>query len=429
MTTAYPHQAERLPPLTVDVLDPLSIAEAAVAFANSDGGLIVFPTRKAADLPDVRAALLAAAEIIRPTLPLDVPEQLTLSPKQGWTLYVPRGTQVYATEDGRVLVRTLHTVRELDGEAIRQLALAREQGDFETAIVPDATPDDLDEELLADFARQAVPNWDGDAWALWEQIGALTPAGDVTVAGILLFGREPQAWLPAAHVYFEHRVARQVIRSEAVGGPLVRQMLALWEMLTLHARISGPRPPYASALLREIIFNALVHRDYRLLRRPVTVRLTRADLVIESPGGLSGYLTSVHDIPEGRYLRNPRLYFSLMCWGICDKRGACALASRAGEDRYPGVRWEADPYTVRVYIERSVPKVRTTASMTVASLTDQQQRILRLAKQRGSVTLRELQARWGNGVRPASLQRDLDTLVAAGYLRRFGGRSGVYYVR
>ncbi len=429
MTATLPYNAERLPPLPLSAPDPLGIAEAAVASANGDGGLIALATRTAAEIREIRALLRAAENAIRPTLPLDDPERLTLSPQHGWTLYVPRGQAVYALEDGRVLVRTLHGVRELDGKAIRQLAHTREQGDFEAESVPGATAQDLSETLLADFAERAMPQWEGDALTLWQQLGALTPEGGATVAGILLFGHEPQRWLPAAHVHFEHSVAGQVIREEKLGGPLVEQMRALWEVLTLHARISGPRPPYAPALVREILFNALVHRDYRLTRQAVAVRLTRTDLVVESPGGLSGYLTDVQDLAEGRYLRNPRLYFSLTQWGACKERGACALSLSLIEEGYPSVHWEADPYTVRVTIERCVPKVRTTASLTTVSLSEQQQRILRIARQRGSVTLRELQARWGNGVRPASLQRDLDTLVAAGYLRRFGGRSGVYYVR
>ena len=429
MTIPDFHNAERLPPLQLSAPDPQAIAEAAVAFANSDGGLITFPGQTAPSCEALQTALLDAGALTRPALFLGCPKSLPSTQGGGWALYVPRGTQVYALADGRVLVRTLDGVRELDGEAIRRLAHAREQGDFEAELVPGAAVVNLDEALLAEFARGAVPHWDGDAVALWERVGALTPKGDVTVAGMLLFGRDPQRWLPAAHVQFEHVVAGQAILAEAVGGPLPRQMSALWEVLSLHARLAGPRPPYAPTLLREIVFNALVHRDYRLRRRPVRVRLSRSDLVVESPGGLSGYLANVSDMLEGRYLRNPRLYTILTHWGICSERGAHAVSAHADLDGYPTVRWEVEPYAVRVHIERCVPEVRTMASMTVVSLSEQQQRILRLARQRGSITLRELQARWGDDVHPASLQRDLDTLVAAGYLRRFGGRSAVYYVR
>ena len=423
------HDTERLPPLRVGVLDPERIAEAAVAFANSDGGLIVFSDSTVPDVATLRAALLAASALIRPAFAFGAPQPASFSQGADWAIYVPRGERVYALADGRVLVRTLRDVRELDGEAIRRLAHAREQGDFEAEVVPDATLADLDEELLSEFAQRAVPDWDGDAPALWERLDALTPEGDVTVAGILLFGREPQRWLPEAHIHFQHIVADQVIRSEVVGGTLTRQMLGLWEVLSLHARLSGPRPPYAPPLLREVAFNALVHRDYRLRRRAVQVRLSRNELVIESPGGVCGYLTRAADMEEGRYLRNPRLYAVLTQWGVCEERSTHSVTTNAEAAGYPSARWEVTPHTVQVCIERSVPTVKAEVTRMVGtSLTVRQQNILRLARQRGSVTLRELQARLDDEVRPASLQQDLDMLVAAGYLRRFGGRAAVYYV-
>ena len=421
---------ERLPPLTLNALDPERIAEAAVAFANSDGGVLLFPALLPSELSRLQAALSMAGELIRPAFSFAPPQTASFAQGPGWTVYVPRGKRVYALADGRVLVRTLRDVRELDGEAIRRLAHAREQGDFEAEVVPKATPADLDEALLAEFARHAMPKWAGNAWTLWKRLGALTPEGNVTVAGILLFGREPQRWLPEAHVHFQHVAAGVVIREEVLGGPLRRQMEKLWQVLSLHARLSGPRPPYAPLLLREIIFNALVHRDYRLRRRAVQVRLSRDELVIESPGGLCGYLTRAADMTDGRYLRNPRLYAVLTRWGVCEERSTHSVTASAEAAGYPTVHWNVTPDAVRVRIERSVPTVKAEAArMAGLALSERQRRILRLARQRGSVTLRELQARWGEGVRPASLQRDLDALVAAGYLRRFGGRAAVYYVR
>ncbi len=429
MTVIALHNIERLPPLVLDDLDPLRIAETAVAFANSDGGLIVLPAAATGNNVAVHAALSAASELIRPSLSFGDPFHVRGEQGEVWAIYVPRGAQVYALEDGRVLVRTLRTLRELDGEGIRRLAHARAQGDFEAEIVPGATPDDLDEALLAEFAQHAMQDWNGNPRTLWEELGVLTPINEVTVAGILLFGHTPQRWLPEAHILFKHTIAGHVVLEEAIGGTLTHQMRALWEVLSLHAHIDGPRQPYAAALVREVIFNALVHRDYRLRRRPVQVQLSRTDLVVESPGGLSGYLSCAADTLEGRYLRNPRLYAVLSHWGVCQERSAQQLTSQARDAGYPSARWEIAPYSVRVHIRRSVPKVRTTATLTTASLTDRQQRILRLARQRGSVTLRELQARWNGSTSSASLQRDLDILVAAGYLRRFGGRAAVYYVR
>ncbi len=428
MPIAHLHDPERLPPITLEALAPQYVAEAAIAFANSDGGLIVFPAQAVGSLAALQAALDAALEHIRPALVLDTPQPVALDTGEGWAVYVPRGTQVYALDDGRVLVRTLHTLRELDGEAIRQLVYTREQGDFEAALVPDATSADLDEALLANFAQHVTPDGNEDLWALGEQLGVLTPQDEVTVAGVLLFGYEPQRWLPEAHVHFQYIVANQIVREEYMGGPLIHQMHKLWEALSLHAHIAGPRPPYAPELLREIVFNALIHRDYRLRRRAVEVQLSRTELIVESPGGLGGPMLKAEDIPENRYLRNPRLYHVLTRWGVCKERNARAVSTRAQEKGYPQVHWHVRPDTVRVQIERSVPDVTATSSHSVVMLNEQQRRILRVARQRGSVTLRELQARW-NDARPDRLQRDLDTLVAAGYLRRFGGRAAVYYAR
>ncbi len=415
--------------------EPQTIAEAAVALANTNGGWIVFPASAA---PGALArTLAAAAERCKPAIrfgPLCPDPQPPDPAKPGTACAVERSDRVHALDDGRVVVRVGPRTRDLNGEEIRRLLSARRTGEFETECVPGATPGALDPGQLADFlaARQRDPGQAAQSTdAALHELGAFTEQAGVTVAGLLLFGRDPARWLPDAGARFVRVVGGQRVLDERIDGPLAQQFAQLWDTLHAHMR-GGDRPDYPPAVLREALFNALRHRDYRLHGERLTVTLHPDRLEITSPGGLPGYLSGTQQMLGARYRRNPRLHWALAQWGLGtgSAPGILGMIMQLDQHGHRAPAIESGPYhvTLRLFRARAgqdaAPAGATSGD---AQLTERQRTILNYARTRGSVTLHEIRVQCP-ATAPGQLQADLAALVASGHLRRIGSSSRAYYI-
>jgi len=419
--------------------DPDALAETMVALANADGGSIVLgldhdgaPTGAFAGV-DLDGTIAAAAARCRPALS---PERRDWSePPLGPlpVMRVARGARVHALADGRVLARAGDANRLLNGDAIRRLVEARRLGDFEAEPVPGAGADALDPALVEAFVgawRAAA----GDPWAgsyadLLAALGALTPDRRPTVAGMLLFGREPQRWLPSSGARFVRYLGTgedqaQRAAEERVSGPLVRVIDRLADVV--REQLGTGAEAYPGRAVREALINALIHRDYRLRGTVVEVRLFADRLEVHSPSGLPGFL-AIEDLLSARYSRNPRLAWALHQWGYVLEpgRGIRRMCEEmAGQGRRPP-EFEAAPYRLTVRLYRSPAPEPGGANG--GALSQRQRQALDHVRAQGSITFREFRALTG-GARPELLQADLNALVTAGLLRRVGQRVGAYYI-
>ena len=425
---------------TLSDLDPAALAATAVALANTDGGILLI--HAGADDPGaVAAALRQAAERMTPAVAFSAPTAVMTRQGPAFRVRVPRGTGVHALEDGRVLARTTFGNRALSGEEIRALISDRAMGDFEAEVVPGARISDLDPALLAAFmqadAQRRGTRWDGSDLPL-VALGGLTPDFGVTVAGMLLFGRDPARWLPASGVLFARYVGRRTDESQRafgrpITGPLTYVIDRLWADLRAQMRsqpdaVSPENLEYPASVVREVLVNAVLHRDYRLRSDPIRVAMFADRLEITSPGGLPAYMSTA-TLLEGRYSRNPRLSHVLARWGYAAGRGGGVLRVIEGMDRR-GCRppeFESGPYRVTVRLYNAVDDCADENTPDQEALNDRQRAVLAYVAQRGSVTVHEFRALYP-ALAPDALERDLAVLSESGHLRKIGARTGAYYI-
>jgi len=280
------------------------------------------------------------------------------------------------------------------------------------------------------WSRADGDPWEGSYAALLASMGALTPDRRPTVAGMLLFGRDPQRWLPSSGARFVRYLGSgddraQRVAEERVSGPLVRVVERL--AATVREQLGAGATAYPARAVREALINALLHRDYRLRGTEVEVRLYADRLEIHSPSGLPGFL-SVEDLLSARYSRNPRLAWALHQWGYVPEpgRGIRRMCEEMAEQGRRPPEFEAAPYRLTVRLYRS-PVHEAAPGANGNALSQRQRAALAYVRAQGSITFREFRA-LALGVRPELLQDDLDALVAAGYLRRIGQRVGAYYI-
>ncbi len=264
---------------------------------------------------------------------------------------------------------------------------------------------------------------------------------------IVLFGRNPQSFLPQSGVVFV-KFASEEPRGEdgqagysrrvEMTGPLPRVVEqawnTVWQEMRNGARINGLEREelleYPRFAVREAIINAICHRDYRIKGRKVEIRMYSDRLEVISPGGLAGHMT-LDNLVEEHYSRNPRIVNGLYQWGYIEELGLGI--DQMIEDMVAGGHLApefsaTEVFTVKLLNKQHAQKKgNKSASASGPGLNERQLGALTFVKERGSITNREYQ-RLCDGISAETLRRDLADLVKRGQLLKIGSKKGTYYI-
>lgn len=142
--------------------------------------------------------------------------------------------------------------------------------------------------------------------------------GVATVAGVLMFGRDPRYHVPGAYVQFLRFPGTQMTDlptdQAEVSCDLQAVLGALFPKIRAYnttAMINGAAfrdelaPAYPEWALREILLNAVVHRDYASTA-PIRFYWFADRIEIANPGGLHGHVT-IATLKRRNSYRNPVL--------------------------------------------------------------------------------------------------------------------------
>jgi len=330
---------------------PLELATTLAALANAQGGTLIVGVRERViagravtqieGIADPKRALdhlYTAATLCSPRFDLLPPEQVEVEGRRVLVVTVPEGLRDAYSVEGRFVARGGSFRRTLDADEIRALLHRRGRFAYDMTIVPGATRAHLDEERARAFAARFTSGGDMALDDLLEARYLLArpptdPAGPrvPTVAGLLLLGRYPQQFLPQARVavvrYAGPTMGERFLARE-LDGPLPAQLdaAAAWLATTmLHAvelKGFGRRDvdEYPLDSLREIVLNALVHRDYLATGDRVRIYLFSDRCEVVSPGTLPGPMRLDNLLTE-RWSRNGTLVQGLTAWGIMEELG------------------------------------------------------------------------------------------------------------
>lgn len=137
--------------------------------------------------------------------------------------------------------------------------------------------------------------------------------GQLTLAGLLLFGAYPQEFLPQLSVIAMVVPGEEMgdigsdnerfIDNKRIEGNLpqmleealqfVRKNMSVKTIINPDTGKREDKPEYPLVAVREVILNALVHRDYSIYtdNSPIRIVLYKNRLEVENPGGLYGRIT------------------------------------------------------------------------------------------------------------------------------------------
>ena len=184
----------------------------------------------------------------------------------------------------------------------RLLGRLRESSGFERRIEAGVSADALDREEVGRFCEQAggratFPLNEVEPDELIERLH-LGSADQVRMGALLLFGRDPQRFVPQA-VIRARAVRGASTDAISIEGTLWRQIEAAVEFVMRNIKRRPVRegvvredvPELPPDAVREVIANAVAHRDYRSTA-PIQLRLDDDGLDVWNPGHLPSPLTA-----------------------------------------------------------------------------------------------------------------------------------------
>ena len=316
---------------------------------------------------------------------------------------------------------------------------------FEERPCPEATIADVDARAVAEFVRLA-------RLERRFPLPAKTPAADVlahlhllsgqhpTHAAILLFGRDPQRFLPAAEVRCMHfhgtEIQRPVPFYRIFKGTLFGQVdMAVDFVMSKLNRSVGTRAESIQApvryevppdVIREAIVNAIAHRDY-VSAGAVQVSVFADRVEVWNPGTLPAPLTpeSLRH-PHGSIARNHRICEALFLSRYIEKYGTGTLMmireSLAHALPEPDFTQRGGEFTITLWRDWLTADV-----LAKLQLNDRQRQSVLIIKT--SERLSNLDYQKTFGVSKPTASRDLEDMVRKGVLEKIGTTGkGTHYI-
>ncbi|MCQ4626486.1 putative DNA binding domain-containing protein [Corynebacterium sp. CCUG 65737] len=303
---------------------PKDLAKTIVAMANAEGGVIAvgITDRRFDGQPtsvqqnDLHQVTFDHTD---PTVRVDV-EALDVAEGASVLLFnVLPSDRVHYLKSGECFLRVGDESKRLKADDILELRYTKGEQQFDASVPPRAIAEDLDWELVEDYA-EAIGS--SSAVDVLRARNLVDRDGRPRTAAILLFGKNPQEYFPNAHVRVlqfgdDERLSgyqQQLMADRRFDGPLPQQIAhaqnAIGEMLPKVRRLTGEGLFEDENLIPhdvwlEGLVNAVIHRSYSMSGDHIRFEMYPGRIEVSSPGRFPGFVDP--DKPESiaRFARNP----------------------------------------------------------------------------------------------------------------------------
>lgn len=443
----------------LEEVPPGELAVILAAMANTAGGTLFLGVdpqsgkiKGVKDIPSALDRIFQACLSAVPTLVIPIPRVRHVAQEEVLEIIVPQGLPHVYSLGGRYYWREGRQSNPIPPRHLRQLLVERGFVLFESRTPPGINLQDLDEQQIDTYTEkfcEAVKFPEGDTKPGVEDVlvqrGCLQKSnGQIrpTNAALLLFARSPQRWLPAAQIlaarFTGHSFGDRFIKQE-INGSLPTQLQQAENFLRTNlqkvVRMIGlthqETLEYPFEAVRELIVNAIAHRDYNIQGDSIHLNIFSDRLEVTSPGGLPGPVT-IENIMEARFSRNPIIVQVLSDLGYVERLGygLDRVASLMRENSLPPPRFEEVAGSFRVTLYNTPVDESHLPDMTKYQQLDinpRQISALNFLGNRKRITNREFQELCPD-VHPETLRRDLADLVSRGILIKIGDKKSTYYI-
>ena len=329
-------------------IEPAKLLEMAVAFANTEGGIIVVGLEDPAkaqrekrligiseNLDNVSDFLKLIEKEIEPPLILWGKFEIDITNVDGqqdklFVVNIKKSNDVHSLKRGDTFVRKGRQNVKIGSTEIMRLKYEKGAIKFESEKSGVAVLEDLDADMLSQYKKDTKSEGLND-WQFLKDNGLAIGDNEkyeLTKAGVLLFGKNPSVILKSkCGVKVSHYYGTKptytgkpnfVTRPFTIEGPLMNQIEQAIEYFRDIVKNSPPKLSGASFApsffipewaFQEAITNAVIHRNY-FIQDDIQVRFFDDRVEIESPGTYPGHIT-IENIRTERFARNPLILRTL----------------------------------------------------------------------------------------------------------------------
>jgi ATP-dependent DNA helicase RecG len=298
-----------------DINNAVQLAQEMVAFSNSKGGFIIVGVDDDANITGLDSSDIrrlnqlisnSANENVKPPI-TPFSEIIKVEDKKVLVIEIKEGVnKPYCTAEGIYFTKVGSDKRKISQEEL--MRLFQESGKIyaDEMIVHDSSANDIDKELFYTFyEKQFGENIEAAGIPLDRILEnlSLTRETKLNLAGLLLFGKNPQRYEPvflikAVSFFGNEMWGTQYRDSEDIDGNLLKQYRNGMAFLMRNLKkIQQGRnfntlgvPEVSEIALQEILVNALIHRDY-FICAPIRILIFDNRIEIDNPGKLPNSLT------------------------------------------------------------------------------------------------------------------------------------------
>ena len=292
----------------------------------------------------------------------------------------------------------------------------------------------LDQKLMARFLKAANVT-DNEQEVFLRNMNLAELDSDVvrpTGLGLLLFGKKPQSVYPNAVIKTTLKRNGKAVETKTIEGRIPAQLDEANKWYKEHIpsyinRDDAERKKvheYPLDVIRELICNAVVHRDYSLKGAPVYFEINDKSIVIKSPGLPEPPVTLEHIVSfsASSFSRNPVIMYVLDKLDYAEQRG---LGFETVKDLpaknlpLPKVQYNAP------YIEFILPLSMEVAETMYGDLSEKEIKVLEYIRINEPVTRSDIETLLGIDNKKAV--RILNKLIDKGVIISQGKSRGVTY--
>lgn len=333
-------------------IEPKALAIPIVAFANADGGVIAIGVSdKTRKIEGIDQHIDKLNELLR--VPFDfcnpsIPVTCTYTPCKDkdendnriLLMHIPASSSLHTNQADEAFMRVGDKSRKLTFDERVQLMYDKGERSFEDTAVYGATIEDIDMDAVARYINLLGYSKSPLAY-LRENNHFVTTNKDgeevVSVACMLLFGKNPQLFFPRARTRFirykgvDEKVGTEmnVIKDVTFEGGILNQIEKTVEYLETqvaeHTFLGQAgkfvtRRDYPKFVIQEMVVNACCHRAYNIRGTEIQIKMFDDRIVFESPGRLPG-MVRPSNIRHTHFSRNPKIAAFLKAYHFVKEYG------------------------------------------------------------------------------------------------------------
>lgn len=412
-------------------------------FANAQGGVIYIGKDDNGDvvgLEDYKRLMDDIPNKIGNAMGITVEVNLHKKAEKHFIEIITHPYSVPISLRGRYYYRSGSTKQELTGASLNEFLLKKSGKTWDDVVEPRATFEDIDEKAVATFVQEAefsgrLPESKGLAVPqLFDKL-RLTENRQLKRAAIVLFAKDPAKFYPNTFVKigrFGEDDADLIFQENEEGNLIVILQTILEQLhhkfLIRKVSFEGMKrietSEYPIEALREVILNALVHRNY--MGAPTQIRVYDDKIVFWNEGALPQGLSL--EALKNFHASQPR---NILIADVCFKGGYIDSWGRGMLKIYKACKEAGLPEPEIKEFQNGLlvtlfKNIMTTEQLVKLGLNERQIRAVKYVKEKGRITNKDYQEI--NLVAKPTATRDLSELVEVYTIFKNTGKgAGSYY--